>query len=80
MVDLNKLDKEIDKLFEDESSDSLTKWLLNKRFKNINKLIGNGEFISMPGKSKPVFVHRSKAKFNMKDDYVPTNPINRRAA
>lgn len=40
MIDLNKLDKEIDELFENETSDSLTKWLLNKRFGNINKLIG----------------------------------------
>ena len=32
MIDLDKLDKEIDKLFETETADSLTKWLLNKRF------------------------------------------------
>ena len=32
MIDLNELDKEIDVLLENETKDSLTAWLLNKRF------------------------------------------------
>ena len=33
MLDLNKLNEKIDKLVENETSDSLIKWLLNKRNK-----------------------------------------------
>lgn len=32
MIDLEKLEKEIDELLECETSSSLTNWLLNKRF------------------------------------------------
>jgi hypothetical protein len=39
MIDLDKLDKEIDELFEQETSDSLTKWLLNRRLGDFTKLI-----------------------------------------
>jgi len=52
MIDLNKLDKKIDELFESETSDSLTKWLLNKRFENINVLLGNGSFVNMTSQKK----------------------------
>ena len=80
MIDLNKLDEEIDKLFEKETSDSLTKWLLNKRLGNINKLIGNGKFVSMQSQRNQIFASRQKANFNQEDCYTSTNPINRRAA
>jgi len=33
MIDLDKLEKRIDKLFETETSESLTEWLLNERKK-----------------------------------------------
>ena len=80
MIDLDKLDKEIDKLFEEETTDSLTKWLLNKRLGNINILLGNGSFINMSAISHPVFSNKSKAVFNNKNNYSDNNPINRRAA
>lgn len=80
MIDLDKLDKEIDELFEKETSDGLTKWLLNKRFGNFNKLIGKGTFISMQSYTNPVFVYNQKANFNQKANYTSTKPINRKAA
>jgi len=46
MIDLEKLDKEIDELFEQETANSLLKWLLNKRLGNIDNLIGSGTFDS----------------------------------
>ncbi len=80
MIDLDKLDKKIDKLFENETSDSLTKWLLNKRFGNVNVLLGSGSFESMTTKIQPLFSNKSKAVFNNITNYFDDNPINRQAA
>ncbi|MEN8123202.1 MAG: hypothetical protein ABFS35_22885 [Bacteroidota bacterium] len=80
MIDLDKLDKEIDKLFETETSDSLTKWLLNKRFGNINVLLGNGSFVNMSTQKQAFFSNKSRAVFNKGNNYSGNNPINRQAA
>ncbi len=81
MIDLNKLNKKIDELFESETSDSLTKWLLNKRFGNISILLGNGKFVSMKSQKTPLFIPKKKVNFNQKDDNSPyTPPVNRLAA
>ncbi len=80
MIDLDKLDKRIDQLFETETSDSLTKWLLNKRFENINVLLGNGSFVNMSTQKKILFSSKSKAVFNSIDNYSENTPINRKAA
>lgn len=37
MVNLKNLDKKVDKLLESETSDSLTRWLLNERNKDFSK-------------------------------------------
>ncbi len=80
MIDLDKLDKEIDELFNKETSDSLTKWLLNKRFGNLNKLIGKGTFVGMGSHNESVFVCTQKANFKHKENQTSPNPINRKAA
>lgn len=80
MIDLEKLDKEIDKLFETETSDSLTKWLLSKRFENLNILLGNGSFVNMSTQKEHLFTNKNKAVFNNSNNYSPANPINRQAA
>ncbi|MFO7940850.1 MAG: hypothetical protein R6U66_13970 [Bacteroidales bacterium] len=80
MIDLDKLDKEIDELFEQETSDSLTKWLLNKRLGDYTKLLGNGSFINMQSKNQPIFSCKQKANFNSEDNFLPTSPTNRKAA
>lgn len=80
MIDLNKLNKRIDDLFESETSDSLTKWLLNKRFGNINILLGNGKFVSMKSQKTPLFASTQKANFKQKDSNTNHPPINRLAA
>lgn len=79
MIDLNKLEAKIDKLFEEETADSLTRWLLNKRFGNINTLLGNGRFVSMGALRSPLFSNIQKPKFIPKDNNY-TTPINRQAA
>lgn len=80
MIDLNKLDKEIDELFEQETSDSLTKWLLNKRLGDYTKLLGKGSFINMQNKKQSVFSRKQNARYNSEDDFLPPNPTNRKAA
>lgn len=80
MIDLEKLDKEIDELFEQETANSLLKWLLNKRLGNIDNLIGSGTFVGMQGKKDAVFSCAQKAFFNQDESSFPSNPINRKAA
>ena len=80
MIDLDKLDKEIDKLFETETSDSLTKWLLNKRFRNVSILLGNGNFVNMVSQKQAIFSNKNKAVFSEKNNYSKNNPITRKAA
>jgi hypothetical protein len=74
MIDLDRLDKKVDELFETETSDSLTKWLLNKRFGNISVLLGNGSFVNMTSHKKSIFSNQGKGVFKH------NNPINRNAA
>ncbi len=78
MIDLNKLEAKIDELFENETSNSLTKWLLNKRFGNLNTLLGNGKFVSMKSHKTPLFSNSQKPNFTKKDNH--STPINRFAA
>ena len=40
MIDLDKLQSKIDNLLESETSESMNNWLLQKRFVNINTLLG----------------------------------------
>lgn len=80
MLDLNKLNEKIDILFENETSDSLTKWLLNKRFRNINILLGNGKFVSMTNQKTALFTNTQTPNFIPKNNTPTFNPINRQAA
>ncbi|MFW5701277.1 MAG: hypothetical protein ACOCWM_06260 [Cyclobacteriaceae bacterium] len=80
MLDLEKLDKEIDELLENETSSSLTEWLVNKRYSNFNNLIGKGTFVGMKRQSFTVLVCSQKAKFKQDNDDIPPTPINRQAA
>lgn len=81
MVDLNKLSNKIDELIKSESSDSLTKWLMNKRFGNISNVLGAGKFVSLQTQNKPMVVGNNKNNFNQKDSDIPTNtPFSRLAA
>jgi hypothetical protein len=80
MIDLNKLNSKIDKLFETETSDSLTKWLINSRFCNISMLLGNGKFVNLRSHRTPLFSNKNKGNFNQKDNNIPSTPINRFAA
>ena len=73
MVDLNKLDIKIDELLKSESSDSLTKWLMNKRMGNINNVLGDGRFVSLKSRSKPIIIRDNKSNFNQKNTDIPAD-------
>ncbi|MCD4745938.1 MAG: hypothetical protein K8R58_06535 [Bacteroidales bacterium] len=82
MIDLDKLEQEIDTLLEKETESSLTKWLLNKRFGHLNDLLGKGTFVSMQRQSKPLFIPaKNKVNFtNESAGYNDNTPNNRKAA
>lgn len=79
MIDLKKIDEKVDTLLENESSDSLTKWLLNKRFGNVSSILGEGKFVSMQSQNTPISFKNKSANFNQKNDEIST-PKNRFAA
>jgi len=80
MLDLNKLNEKIDELFENETSDSLTKWLLNKRFGNVNVLLGDGKFVSMRSQKTSMFISKQSPNFIQKNVTPTLTPINQQAA
>ena len=47
MIDLDKIEAKIDSVLAEETNASLTNWLMNKRNKELNHLLGQGSFISM---------------------------------
>lgn len=81
MIDLEKLEKEIDELLESETSSSLTNWLLNKRFGNLNSVLGNGTFVSLQSQKQSIFSNnKGTGNFIESDNNSPNTPNNRRAA
>lgn len=81
MINLEELNNKFDKLFEDETSESLTKWILNKRYGKLNELLGDGVFVSLERKEKPFFLtKKQKPKFTQQNGESPNTPINRQAA
>lgn len=82
MIDLDKLEQEIDTLLEQETRSSLTEWLLNKRFGHLNNLLGNGSFVSMQRTSMSMFIpKKTNGNFTTKESsYSNSIPNNRKAA
>jgi hypothetical protein len=73
---LNKLDKEVDKLLENETSESLTKWLLGKRNKSASKILSNGKIVNMKSKNDSLFLRYKNGNFNTpksNDSFPPDN-------
>lgn len=80
MLDLSKLEKEIDALLESETDESLTNWLFNKRFGALNEILGTGTFVSLQSQTSFVFTSNNEAKYTSGNNSVPNTPINRQAA
>jgi hypothetical protein len=49
MLDLELLEKQLDEVLSQETSETMTSWLFNRRLKKYISLFGEGEFIDMPG-------------------------------
>ena len=81
MIDLDKLEQEIDTLLEQETGSSLTKWLLNKRFGHLDLLLGTGSFVSMQRTSISMFIpKKTDGNFITKGSSYNNIPNNRKAA
>jgi len=81
MIDLEKLEKDIDTLLASETSNSLSNWLLKKRFGNLNSVLGNGTFVSLQCQKQPIFSNtKATGNFNNSDNDFPNTPNNRQAA
>lgn len=79
MIDLDRLGKKIDELLENETSSNLTKWLNNKRYGNLNTILGKGSFINLTSHNKSLFIKENKTNFSSGDNYDSV-PQNRKAA
>ncbi len=80
MVDLEKLEQEIDNLLEKETKSTLEKWLFNKRYNKINKIIGKGTFVSLKTEGSQFRGSFSQPIFNTNNTDNSTTPSNRLAA
>ncbi len=47
MIDLKKIEEKIDSLLETETKESLTNWLISKRSKKLNQILGRGTFVGL---------------------------------
>ncbi|WP_067034348.1 hypothetical protein [Allomuricauda sp. CP2A] len=82
MLDLNALQAKIDNLWETETSDSLSNWLFQKRLSDINTIIGDGEFVSIPTKNAQATfeVEPIQQRFDSEDTDFDPIPPHRQAA
>ena len=82
MLNLNSIQAKIDSLWETETSNSLSDWLFKKRLADINAIIGDGEFVSIPTKAaENVFVSEPQvANFDSDDSEFDPTPPYRQAA
>ena len=51
MIDLDKIESQIDAALAEETQESLTSWLLNKRNKGFSQFLGDGIFTSLESAS-----------------------------
>lgn len=51
MLDLDKLEKQLDEALAKETKESMLEWLKNKRTSNVNTYLGEGEFRTLESKS-----------------------------
>ena len=67
MIDLKQLEKEIDTFLENETTDTLLKWLCEKRITDFQKRYGNGIYSSLK---------TCVLNFTNKVESLKLNPIN----
>lgn len=75
MIDLKSLQADIDKMWENETSDSLSNWLFQKRLSNINLIIGEGEFVSIATKNANITFTTDNETANFESDNPDFDPV-----
>jgi hypothetical protein len=82
MIDLKNLEVQIDSILANETSQSLTNWLLNRRYSNLCQILGKGAFVNTGLNASFSFntVKSTNAIF-VKDSRISSDlPNNRQAA
>ena len=75
MINLEKLQKDIDVLLENETSQSLSNWIFKRKFSDLNKILGDGEFVSLSGLVTSIqFVQKTDGISEGSDSTDPTFP------
>lgn len=70
MIDLKKMETQLDAVLAKETKESLEAWLFNERYKSLYKIIGRGgSFVSLsPIKDKIPFSKIAQPKFSNVDE------------
>ena len=80
MIDLKKIEDKIDILLDKETKATLEEWLLKNRYKNINKLIGKGSFVSLKTEGVQFKSNIAHANYKVSVKESSSVPSNRFAA
>lgn len=74
MLDLKKLEEKLDLALANETSESLSNWLQEKRVKNFLKSLGEGEFAPISEVCSEVVISNKKVYFEINFSFVPCSP------
>ncbi len=65
MLDLKKLEEKLDKALANETSESLTNWLQEKRLRTYLQSLGEGEFVNISSTCSNTVLKTQKIKFEI---------------
>jgi len=80
MLDLEKLERKLDKALANETSESLSDWLKQKRKKNYGKYLGDGSIEDMDHTSSKIGVSFNTKSVTQKDNSTPNYDFYKSAA
>ncbi len=71
MINLTEIEKRIDKVLSNETSSSLTNWLMKNRSKSISEILGNGTFTGLNQNYNSQIIQKSPTfKFDQKSNFA----------
>lgn len=79
MLDLKTLEQKLDRALENETKESLTNWLLNKRLKTVLYNMGIGEVSELNAQHSSFFSCQINKDITPKETYI-YNPYDKDAA
>jgi hypothetical protein len=74
MLDLKKLEEKLDLALANETSESLSNWLKEKRVKNFLQSLGEGEFAPISEVCSEVVTSNQKVNFEINFSFVSCSP------